>query len=150
MLNQTAEYALRTVCLLAEQDPESLVGVVDLAGELKIPRNYLSKILHRLALAGVLHSQRGRAGGFQLARPASDIRLAEVIAPFDPVSEERTCLLGRASCSDQRPCPAHERWKAVGMAVSQFFHETTVEMLGRSRQASASVRTRAPTKGPNL
>jgi Rrf2 family transcriptional regulator, iron-sulfur cluster assembly transcription factor len=143
MLNQTAEYALRTVVLLAQQDPESLVSVGELADALGIPQNYLSKILHQLTRAGVLSSQRGRSGGFRLARPASAIPLAEVIAPFDPVSGERTCLLGRTACSDHRPCAAHDRWKSVGAAVTRFFHETTVEMLGRSGQAAVRPLSRA-------
>ena len=131
MLSQTAEYALRTVLFLGEHQDRTLVRVGELAEALDIPRNYLSKTLHQLARAGVLASSRGKLGGFRLARPAEQISLAEVIAPFDGPTATRTCLLGRVVCSDQSPCAAHARWKGVSVQVSDFFRETTVaELLG--------------------
>ena len=138
MLSQTAEYALRTVLFLGDHQDRTLVRVGELAETLGIPRNYLSKTLHQLARAGVLASSRGKLGGFRLARPADRISLAEVIAPFDGPTAARTCLLGRAVCSDQCPCAAHARWKGVSARVSDFFRETTVaELLG-----SRSIRRR--------
>lgn len=131
MLSQTAEYALRTVLYLSDHPERALVRVGELAEALDIPQNYLSKTLHQLARAGVLASSRGKLGGFRLARPAEQIPLAEVIAPFDGPTGTRTCLLGRAVCSDQSPCAAHARWKGVSVQVSDFFRETTVaELLG--------------------
>jgi Rrf2 family protein len=133
MLSQTAEYALRTVLYLGEHSDDGLVRVGTLAQTLHIPRNYLSKTLHQLARAGILDSSRGKLGGFRLARPAEDIALAEVIAPFDGPTSARTCLLGRTVCSDQSPCTAHARWKGVSTQVSTFFRETTVAQLLGSR-----------------
>lgn len=74
----------------------------EIAAALGIPRNYLSKILHRLAGEGVLASTRGRNGGFRLARPAGRISLLEVVEPFDRIDARRQCLLGREVCSDER------------------------------------------------
>ena len=39
------------------------------------------------------------------------------------------CLLGRATCSDRHPCPAHARWKAVAESTAVFFSRTTVAEL---------------------
>jgi Rrf2 family protein len=101
----------------------------DIARALRLPENYLSKILHALARAGVVDSERGRGGGFSLARPATRLSLAEVIEPFDELAARRHCLLGRPACSDRSPCPAHARWTAVGEQVQDFFHHTTVADL---------------------
>jgi Rrf2 family protein len=135
MLSQTAEYALRTVLFLGEHQDRALVRVGELAESLDIPQNYLSKTLHQLARAGVLASSRGKLGGFRLARPADRISLAEVVAPFHGPTATRSCLLGRAVCSDQSPCAAHARWKEVSERVSAFFGETTVAELLGSRTA---------------
>lgn len=132
MLSQTAEYALRAVLHLAQHGGERPVRVLEMAAELRIPRNYLSKILHQLARQGVLLSLRGKAGGFQLAVPAEQLALSTVIVPFDRVEERRRCLLGRPQCSDHRACAAHTRWKEVADRVAEFFRETTVaDLLGR-------------------
>jgi Rrf2 family protein len=129
MLSQTAEYALRAVLYLAERADDGTVRVGEMAQALRIPRNYLSKILHRLARAGVLTSTRGKTGGFQLAVAAERLRLSEIVAPFDRVDERRRCLLGRPQCSDRTACAAHSRWKDVADAVATFFRETTVAEL---------------------
>ncbi len=126
MLSQTAEYALRTVLYLAAAQQTSLHRASEIAEALDIPRNYLSKTLHLLARAGVLTSSRGKNGGFRLAKPASKLTLAEVVAPFDGPTGARICLLGRVACSDSDPCPAHARWKSVSGEVSTFFRETMV------------------------
>ena len=129
MLSQTAEYALRTVLYLAARQGDGLSRVGDIAEELGIPKNYLSKTLHVLARAGVLYSSRGKNGGFRLAQPADKLTLAEVVAPFNGPTGTRICLLGRTACSDSDPCPAHGRWKSVSMEVSTFFRETLVSDL---------------------
>lgn len=128
MLSQTSQYALRTVLQLAELPRGERGSAVDLARRIGLPGNYLSKTLHQLARAGVVASTRGKHGGFVLARPAHRISLAEVVAPFQDVGR-RTCLLGRPTCSDARPCAAHGRWKAVAEQVAEFFSRTTVADL---------------------
>jgi Rrf2 family protein len=145
MLSQTAEYALRTVLYLAARQEDGLSHVGDIAEELGIPRNYLSKTLHILARAGVLHSSRGKHGGFRLARPAEALTLAEVVAPFHGPTGARICLLGRTACSDSDPCPAHGRWKSVSTEVSTFFRETMVSDLLESPVARVH-KKRAPAR----
>jgi Rrf2 family protein len=144
MLSQTAEYALRTVLYLAAEQQDSLFRVSEIAEDLDIPRNYLSKTLHQLARAGVLTSSRGKHGGFRLTKSPSKLTLAEVVAPFDGPTGARICLLGRTACSDSNPCPAHGRWKAVSTEVSTFFRETTVGDLlkGPAARGAASRRAR--------
>lgn len=134
MLSQTAEYAMRAVLYLAERADDRAVRVSEMAHALHIPRNYLSKILHLLARAGVLTSARGKTGGFQLAAPADRLRLYQIIAPFDRIAERRRCLLGRPQCTDRTACAAHTRWKDVAEMVASFFRETTVAELVRGAE----------------
>jgi Rrf2 family protein len=124
VLSQTAEYALRTVLFLADRGGAARVD--EIAARLQVPRNYLSKTLHRLAREGVLSSTRGRGGGFRLAIPADQLALLRVVEPFDDISGQRRCLLGRPQCSDRNPCPAHHQWRGVSERVTAFFRDRTV------------------------
>ena len=80
-LPQTAEYALRAVCYIAEHEVDGPVPVSEVAASLGAPQNYLSKTLHRLGTLGVLSSVRGARGGYTLAARGSDIRLASATMP---------------------------------------------------------------------
>jgi Rrf2 family iron-sulfur cluster assembly transcriptional regulator len=134
ILSQTALYALRATLCLAAHEPSEPVRVDDIAQRLDVPRNYLSKVLHVLARSGVLVSSRGPGGGFQLARPASEVTLAAVVEQFDEVSDDPYCLLGRPQCSDQNPCSAHDEWRSVSLAVNRFFRQTSIADLSRDHR----------------
>lgn len=135
-LSQTAEYALRAVLYLAEHGEARPVQVGQMAEALRIPRNYLSKILHLLARDGVLSSSRGKQGGFRLAIPPERLMLLRVVGPFDRFEARRACLLGRPQCSDRTACAAHTRWKDVSERLTMFFRETTVADLLQTAPAT--------------
>jgi len=131
ILSQTAEYALRAVLFIGRQPEDHLVRVNEIAAALRIPRNYLSKILHALARSGVLASTRGKTGGFQLAVPVERLTLVRVVGEFDDVNQRRHCLLGNPVCSDRTACTAHGQWKQAAEAVAAFFRDTTIGDLLR-------------------
>lgn len=129
ILSQTAVYALKAVMYLAEAERGTPIRVDEMARELGVPRNYLSKILHALARAGLLGSTRGPKGGFELLAKPEELPLSEIVTQFDEIGSGPGCLLKRTECSDKNPCAAHLRWKGVSMAVKGFFQETTVADL---------------------
>jgi Rrf2 family protein len=129
MLNDTAEYALRAVLLIAGRRNGTRVTSSEVAGELDLPPNYLSKTLRRLAKRGVLESTRGPGGGYTLTEPPDRIPLARVVEPFQKLGERKQCLMGREDCDDRTPCAAHHRWRALTERVESFFRETTVADL---------------------
>ena len=129
MLSDTAEYALRAAIHLAAREGQGWVRVDEIAAATRVPRNYLSKTLHVMAREGVLESSRGPQGGFRLARPARETTVLSVVSLFDDVGPGRRCVLGRPSCSDARPCPAHWRWKPVTEHIRGFLRDTTLATL---------------------
>ena len=134
MLSQTAEYALRAVLYLAEHggaEPKP-TRVDEIAGNLGIPANYLSKTLQTLVKERVLRSVRGPHGGFCLAVAPEKITLFQVVAPYGDLDADRRCLLGRPECSDRNPCPAHHAWKQTSDQLAAFFRTTTVADVRRT------------------
>ncbi len=128
-LSRAAEDALRAVLFLAQPGRSGQVGVETIAQAVGVRPSYLSKTLQTLARTGVLHSERGRAGGFRLAVAARDLMLTRVIAPFDQQTETRHCLLGGAACTDRTACAAHHAWKQTAEQIAKFFRTTTVADL---------------------
>lgn len=77
-LTSYTNYALRTLMFAALAQPR-LVRVQDVADAYGISRTHLVKCVHHLGQWGFLDNQRGRNGGFRLARPATSIRVGEVV-----------------------------------------------------------------------
>jgi Rrf2 family iron-sulfur cluster assembly transcriptional regulator len=132
LLSKTSRYALQAAAFLAERwDDEGSVTVGEIAEELGVPRNYLSKTLHQLARQGLLVSERGPNGGFRLAAAPATISLASVLEPVEPALSERHGFLGRATCSDDDPCAAHARWKQLSGDLHDFLGDTSLADLVR-------------------
>ncbi len=124
MLNQTAIYAIRAMGFLAQQDTKEPVLSSTIASEMNIPRNFLSKILNRLAQAGLILATRGRGGGVKLSRPKSDIFLYEVVNLFMKVDDYKRCLLGMNNCDGS--CGLHHRWRIIAKQFEKMLNETTI------------------------
>ncbi|HSG49492.1 MAG TPA: Rrf2 family transcriptional regulator [Longimicrobiales bacterium] len=130
MLSRTAGYALHATVAIAEMERSGgPVRAAEVAAALDIPANYLAKILQALAREEILVSERGRTGGFRLARDPASIRLVEVVGGFDTLGPQRQCLLGRGTCSDVGGCPAHREWGEASAPAFRFFETRTVADL---------------------
>ncbi|MFV2006409.1 MAG: Rrf2 family transcriptional regulator [Longimicrobiales bacterium] len=137
ILSQTSSYAVRAMVHLADVGDGTPTKVDDIARELEVPRNYLSKILHTLARAGFLSSMRGPGGGFTMLRQPSSIRLLDIIRQFDGRESEHACLMGNKPCEEDHPCAAHDRWAVVKSQVLTFLSETTILDLLASQRHTA-------------
>ena len=127
MLNQTAIYAIRAMGFLARQPPGELVLSSTIAAEMDIPHNFLSKILNRLAQAGLITTARGRSGGVTLSRPAKDIPLNDVVQLFMHVDDYKKCLLKSKKCDGS--CGLHLRWRIIAEQFEQMLNDTTVDQI---------------------
>jgi Rrf2 family iron-sulfur cluster assembly transcriptional regulator len=132
LLSQTAEYALRAMASLAFEADEGPVRARDLAQRTGIPMHYLSKVLRRLVLAGLLESQKGQGGGFSLARPPEEIRFEDILVAVDAYTAQGRCAFGWGACSEAEPCPLHSSWSRLSDAVHYWAATTTLATIRTS------------------
>ncbi len=142
MLSLTGEYALRAMAYLAEHAEDWPIPGRRVAEGAGIPRKYLSAILGDLVRVGILASSPGPGGGFRMVRSPKDIRLFEVLAPFEPIlGNRRPCPFGKEECSNDDLCAVHDRWQWVKETYSKFLQETSVfdvSVKRRKRRRSSS------------
>jgi len=77
-LSTFTDFALRVLIHAALRHPEK-VTIDEVAKAYGISRNHLIKVIHELGRTGFIVTQRGRSGGFTLARPADRINVSEVV-----------------------------------------------------------------------
>jgi Rrf2 family protein len=145
-LSQTAEYALRALARIAAQREGKPLLARDLSVETRIPQQYLSKILRRLVLAGILASRKGRGGGFTLARPPGRIILRDVLTAIDAYPQRGRCAFGLHACSEKHPCGLHAGWCRLSGDFHQWATKTSFERMRTRIPESASVQPLAPGK----
>jgi Rrf2 family protein len=140
MISKTGIHAITAVAALAELDRGAYAGASEIAEHIGAPRNYLGKLLKSLAEDGVLESQKGKNGGFRLAREPECISLYDVMEPIERVSRWCGCFLGRSRCCDTEPCAVHQQWGKVRDSYLQFLKETTMaDLANRSEKGPSNV-----------
>ncbi|MCC6640695.1 MAG: Rrf2 family transcriptional regulator [Deltaproteobacteria bacterium] len=137
LLSQTAEYALRAASWIAAYSPEGPVRASDLSKETGIPAQYLSKILRRLVVAGILTSQRGQGGGFALTRLPGEIRFLDVLSAVEALPETGRCAFGYGACRSDTPCTLHDAWAPLESAFVHWAATTTLAVARRMEPHAA-------------
>ena len=95
-LTSLADYAVVMMAAAARHGPGERLSATLLAGETGVPLPTAQKLMGRLASAGLLTSARGTGGGFQLAREAAGISLADIIEAVEgPIA--------LTACADHEP-----------------------------------------------
>ena len=150
-------YAIRALTFLAEQPTGVLCQLRDIAVAEDIPAAFLGKILQDLVHARLLRSSKGPRGGYALARRAIAISLLDIKAAIDGTHDLEGCASGFGRCSDEMPCPQHERFKPLRVAMMRYLAETSVADMARAlaekraslaRPRARSRRARRPSPDP--
>ncbi|MDF2494156.1 Rrf2 family transcriptional regulator [Sphingomonas sp.] len=131
MLTQRSRYGLRSMIFLATTPAGGPpVPMNRIAVEANVPRKFLELILADLRDAGLLHSHRGKMGGYMLARPAHLISLGEIIR----VIEGPLALVPCVSRTAYRPCKdcKSEADCAIRHAMARVRDETARILDGTS------------------
>lgn len=124
-LAKTTGYAIEALTHLDPPNgqPSSLRVI---ARRAHVPYAYLAKRMPELVAAGLVRSVRGKRGGILLARPAGEITLLQISEAVEARQWLGRCLLGLATCSDERACPVHKFWKDSRQQIESTLRWTTL------------------------
>jgi len=118
--------ALLELAAAQRENPRALLKGDAIAEKHVIPTKFLVGVLTTLRTAGILQSMRGRDGGFRLAKPAADIRVADVMRALEgPLAEvrgerpEETEYLGAAE-------HLRDLWIATRVALRSVLETTSL------------------------
>ncbi|SRX94255.1 hypothetical protein MSP7336_02503 [Mycobacterium shimoidei] len=117
---------MRAMVQLAAADSGVLVKTDDLAQAQGIPPQFLVDILSDLRTDRLVRSHRGRDGGYELARPATEISIADVLRCIDgPLASVRDIGLGDLPYSGPTAALT-DVWRALRASMRSVLEETTV------------------------
>ena len=131
MLSQKARYALHALFLLAERPLGEPVMIAEIATKARIPRKFLEQILLELKKRGILHSVRGKHGGYTLGRPPEKISFAEIIRAIDGPLALSPCASITAyrrcdDCNDEATCVLRKVLLAVRDSTAHILETRTL------------------------
>lgn len=110
---------------------------------------YLEQIFLKLRRAGLVESERGRAGGYRLARPAAEIMVADVMGAAEEDTRMTRCQGEEGvGCIGEHRCLTHGLWDALGEHIHGFLAHVSLDDVLTGRIPAAPAPGRLEQRDP--
>ncbi|NBA84451.1 Rrf2 family transcriptional regulator [Emticicia sp. CRIBPO] len=132
MISKKAKYALKALKILAENFSEKKPMLIsEIAEKENIPKKFLEAILLELRNNGVLHSQKGKGGGYMLRIEPEKVTIAKIIRIIDGPIAPMLCVslhfYGKCDdCSDEESCKIRPIMERIRDANLNVYEKTTL------------------------
>lgn len=132
-LTHLADYAVVLMTAAARRRAAARLSATELSVETGVPLPTAQKLMGLLAGAGLLSSVRGAGGGFTLARPASEISLADIVEAVEGPIAMTACSghEGASDCALDAHCRVKPHMGVVGSAVRGALGAVSLTELAR-------------------
>lgn len=141
-LTLKGDYAVRVIVDLACQPAGTTLSTEELGRRTDVPQAYLSKIVHALAHAGLVRTQRGPHGGIALLEEPRAITLRQVIEAVEGPIYLNRCLVRPGLCPRDSFCPVHPVWGRIQAVMIRELDSVRVADLADAARQSPLPRTR--------
>jgi Rrf2 family transcriptional regulator, iron-sulfur cluster assembly transcription factor len=127
-LTTKGRYAVTAMLDLAIHHGKGPIALADIAQRQGISLSYLEQLFSRLRKQSLVASVRGPGGGYNLARRASEIHIAEVISAVDENVDTTRCA-GAHNCQDSGPCLTHDLWQDLSVRIYEYLDRISLQDL---------------------
>jgi len=127
-----AEYGLICALHLARRAADGPVTGRDIAAAERLPGDYVEQIMLKLRRADIVRSTRGAHGGYQLARPAEQITVRDVIAAAEHSTFEVHCTshpVEEERCSSSHNCSIRPVWMLLQRRIDDVLESVRLSDL---------------------
>ncbi len=118
----------------------------------KISLSYLEQLFGKLRRGALVESVRGPGGGYNLARAADLLSVADIILAVEEPIDSRQCE-GKENCAGDRRCMTHDLWESLNETVISYLAGVKLSQLVEKQRAeegfaaASVVRVRSPAMG---
>ena len=127
-LTTKGRYAVTAMLDLALHRGGGPIALADIAQRQGISLSYLEQLFSKLRRRSLVASVRGPGGGYNLARDASTISVAEVITAVDENVDTTRCA-GAHNCQNNGPCLTHDLWQNLSERIYDYLSTISLQDL---------------------
>ena len=135
-LTHLADYAVVLMTAAARRPAAARLSATELAAETGVPLPTAQKLMGQLAASGLLSSVRGAGGGFALAKPGSEISLAEIVEAVEGPIAMTICSGhdGVSDCALDAHCRVKPHMSIISNTVRGALGAVSLQSLASSSQ----------------
>jgi FeS assembly SUF system regulator len=136
-ISKLTDYGTVVLACLASH-PGRMLTATEVAERTKVGSPTVSKLLKKLQRAGLVASTRGSHGGYQLARPATEITAARILDALDGPFALTECSGEHSSCDLEGSCRVGHAWQRVNGAIRRALSDITLAQLSGLERSSVT------------
>ena len=130
MISTKGRYALRVMIDLAQNNTGQFISLKDVADRQDISMKYLEMIVAILNKGGLLESQRGKAGGYKLAKEAKEYTIGEILNLTEGTLAPVNCLgKNGKECDKADECMTLPLWQKLDLVIENYLNSVTLQDL---------------------
>ena len=142
-ISTKGRYGARAMLELAASYDERLVPAAEVASNQGISLKYLESLLVSLKSAGLVISERGKRGGYSLARPPSEISMYDVLGSLEDSLDFVYCTEKPHGCERLELCVTRQVWIELKRATDRILKRTYLDDLLERQKALGEQRAHA-------
>jgi Rrf2 family protein len=141
MLTKKSKYAMKALIYLGKCHDRGPVLISELADSEAIPKKFLENILLELKHHGIVHSRKGKGGGYQLAKSPEQVSIGRVVRILDGPLALTPCVSQTAyakceECKDETTCSIRMVMQEVRDATANILDQTMLADMIRREQGA--------------
>ncbi|MFL6547801.1 MAG: SUF system Fe-S cluster assembly regulator [Povalibacter sp.] len=136
-ISKLTDYGTIILAHLASHSDQQLAAA-EVAERTRIALPTVSKLLKSLQRAGLVTSTRGSHGGYQLARPASEITAVKILDALEGPFAITECSGEHSSCGLESNCRVGHVWQRVNGAIRRALNDVTLAQLAGIERGSST------------
>jgi Rrf2 family protein len=130
-------YALRLLLDLAEHRGEGFISLKEIAERQGISKQYLEQIVSLLNTSNMLRTNRGKQGGYMLAKQPSEYTVREVLRITEGSLAPVTCLEEEVNlCEKATYCKTLSMWTGLQQVINDYLNSVTLQDMVEECQES--------------
>lgn len=135
-ISKLTDYAIVLLAQVARA-PHQVHSAAELAQLTQLEPPTVSKLLKKLAKAGLIESFRGASGGYRLALAADRVSVAQIVEVFEGPLGLTACSAAPGSCSHEYHCNLSSHWRLVSNVVAGALRSVSLADLVRDKPVRA-------------
>ena len=135
-LTNKGRYAVMAMADLASNASKGPISLSEISLRQNISLAYLEQIFLQLKNNRLVKSSRGAKGGYTLEKPASEIKLSNIIYAVDEEIKTLNCKKNsRRGCNNKSiKCITHNLWDQLDQHINGFFEKVKLQDIAKSNQ----------------
>jgi Rrf2 family iron-sulfur cluster assembly transcriptional regulator len=127
-LTTKGRFAVTAMVDLAMRQTRGPVTLAAISERQHISLSYLEQLFGKLRRHNLVTSVRGPGGGYNLARSAGEVTIAEIVKAVDEPLDATQCG-GKENCHDDRRCMTHDLWATLNEKMHDYLSSVTLADL---------------------